>query len=157
MHRFYSIGLEKWFKAMIWSDKKQNNLLLCQNDVVMSFVEKVNQGESLASWLNWLTEPPAVCWSLIIIDLSAKWKGVFWTLPKAFWTGPPSCAVHSMRQKPNTVPEFGFTSKFHRFWFFANFSGSWEHMLTTKYHVYIWHASPQSSCRDNSQIWMWFK
>ena len=25
----------------------------------MSFVERVNQGESLASWLNWLTEPPA--------------------------------------------------------------------------------------------------
>ena len=24
----------------------------------MSFVESVNQGESLASWLNWLTEPP---------------------------------------------------------------------------------------------------
>ena len=29
-------------------------------------------------------------------DLSANWKGVFWTLPKAFRTGPPSCAVHSM-------------------------------------------------------------
>ena len=63
----------------------------------MSFVERVNQGESLASWFNWLTEPPAVCWSVIMGDLSANWKGVFWTLPKAFRTGPPSCAVYSMR------------------------------------------------------------
>ena len=41
----------------------------------MSFVEMVNQGESLASWLNWLTEPPAVCWSVIMGDLSASCKG----------------------------------------------------------------------------------
>ena len=41
----------------------------------MSFVERVNQGESLASWLNWLTEPPAVCWSVIVGDLSASCKG----------------------------------------------------------------------------------
>ena len=62
----------------------------------MSFVERVNQGESLASWLNWLNEPPAVCWSVILGDLSSSWKGVFWTLPEAFRTGPPSWAVHSM-------------------------------------------------------------
>ena len=30
----------------------------------MSFVERVNQGGSLVNWLNWLTEPPAVCWSV---------------------------------------------------------------------------------------------
>ena len=61
----------------------------------MSFVERVNQGESLASWLNWLTKPPAVCWSVIVGDLSPSWKGVYWTL-LAFRMGPPSCAVHSM-------------------------------------------------------------
>ena len=62
----------------------------------MSFVERVNQGESLTSWLNWLTEPPAVCWSMIMGDLSPSWKRVYWTLPEAFRTGPPSCAVRSM-------------------------------------------------------------
>ena len=41
----------------------------------MSFVERVNQGESLASWFKWLTEPPAVCWSVIMGDLSASCKG----------------------------------------------------------------------------------
>ena len=65
----------------------------------MSFVERVNQGESLASWLNWLTEPPAVSWSVIMGDLSAIWKGEIWTHPNAFRTGPGSCAVHSMCYK----------------------------------------------------------
>ena len=59
----------------------------------MSFVERVNQGESLASWL---TEPPAVSWSVIMGDLSAIWKGEIWTHPNAFRMGPGSCAVHSM-------------------------------------------------------------
>ena len=96
MHRFYFIGLEKWYKPMIWLDKNQNHLLLCQNDVVMSFVERVNQGEkSLASWLNWLTEPPAVCWSGIMGDLSASWKGVYWTLPETFIE---ICAKNSMEK-----------------------------------------------------------
>ena len=36
----------------------------------MFFVEMVKQGESLASWLNWLTETPAVCWSVIMGDLA---------------------------------------------------------------------------------------
>ena len=62
----------------------------------MSFMERVNQGESLASWLNWLTEPLVVCWSVIMGDLLPSWKGVYWTLPEAFRTGPPSCAVHCM-------------------------------------------------------------
>ena len=71
----------------------------------MSFVERVNQGETLASWLNWLTEPPAVCWSVIMGDLSASCKGENWALPKAFRTGPGSCAVHSMDRKhiPGTI------------------------------------------------------
>ena len=29
--------------------------------MVMSFVERVNQGESLASWLNWLSVSPLLC------------------------------------------------------------------------------------------------
>ena len=62
----------------------------------MSFVERVNQGESLVSGLNWLTEPPAVSWSVIMGHLSAIWEGEIWTHPNAFRTGPGSCAVHSM-------------------------------------------------------------
>ena len=67
-----------------------------QNDVVISFVERVNQGESLVNWLNWLTEHPAVCWSVIMGDLSPSSKGVYWTHPEAFRTGPPSCPVQGM-------------------------------------------------------------
>ena len=61
----------------------------------MFSVERVNQGGSLVSCLNRLTEPPAVCWSVIMGDLSPSWKGIYWTLPEAFRTGPPNCAVHS--------------------------------------------------------------
>ena len=61
----------------------------------MSFVERVDQGESLTSWLNWFTEPPAVRWSVIMGDVSPIWKEVYWTLPEALRTGPPGCAVHS--------------------------------------------------------------
>ena len=60
------------------------------------FCGKVNQGESLVSWLNWLTEPPAVCWSVIMGDLSPSCKGVYWSRPEAFRTGPPSCPVQGM-------------------------------------------------------------
>ena len=96
MHRFYSIGLKKWCKPTIWLDKNQNPLVYCQNDAIMSFVEWVNQGESLVSWVNWLTEPPAVCWSVIMGDLSPGPKGVYCTRQETFKTGPPSCAVQSM-------------------------------------------------------------
>ena len=30
-------------------------------------------------------------------------------------------------------------------------------MLDIEYHVYIWQVSPQLSCGDSCQIWMWFK
>ena len=62
----------------------------------MYFVERVNQGESLVNGLNWLTELPAVCWSVIMGELSPGLKGAYCTRPKAFKTGPPSCAVQSM-------------------------------------------------------------
>ena len=43
-----------------------------------------------------LLSPAAVCWSVITGDLSPSHKGVYWTRPEAFGTGPPSCAVNSM-------------------------------------------------------------
>ena len=30
-------------------------------------------------------------------------------------------------------------------------------MLAIEYHIYIWQVSPQLSCSDACQIWMWFK
>ena len=86
MHRYYPIWSGKWYKPMSWLNKNQNHLLWCQNDVVLSFVERVNQGESLVNWLNWITEPPAVCWSVIMGDLLPICKGIYWTSPEAFRT-----------------------------------------------------------------------
>ena len=62
----------------------------------MYFVERVYRGESLFNWLIWLTHPPAVCWSVIMGDTSPGQKGVFWTHPEAFRTGPPRCPVQGM-------------------------------------------------------------
>ena len=32
-----------------------------------------------------------------------------------------------------------------------------KHTLAIEYHLYIWQVSPQPSCGDTCQIWMWFK
>ena len=52
---------------------------------------------------------------------------------------------------------WGLLSQFPPFRYFPNFSGSWKHTLPIKYHVCIWQMSPQLSCGDTCQIWMWFK
>ena len=40
--------------------------------------------------------------------------------------------------------------------YFPNFSALSKHTLDIEYHVYIWQVSPQLSCGDTCQIWMWF-
>ena len=71
----------------------------CQKYVVVSFVEWVHQGESLVNWFNWLTEPPTVCWSVIMGDFSPSCKRVHWTRPEALRTGPPNCPVQGMNKR----------------------------------------------------------
>ena len=68
----------------------------------MSFVERVNQGESLASGLNWLTEPPAVSWSLIMGHLSAIWKRGNLDPSKCLQNGSRKlcCAQHALAKLP---------------------------------------------------------
>ena len=51
----------------------------------------------------------------------------------------------------------GLLSQFPPFRYFPNFSGWWKRTLAIEYHVYIWQVSPQLSCGDTCQIWMWFK
>ena len=41
------------------------------------------------------------------------------------------------------------------FRYFPIFSVLLNHMLAIEYHVYIWLVSPQLSCGDTRQIWMW--
>ena len=40
---------------------------------------------------------------------------------------------------------------------FSNFSSSPKYTLANEYHVHIWQVSPQLSCGDTCQIWMWCK
>ena len=39
---------------------------------------------------------------------------------------------------------------------FPNFSAFSKHWLLIEYHIHIWQVSPQLSCGDTCQIWMWF-
>ena len=41
--------------------------------------------------------------------------------------------------------------------FSPNLSALSKHTLDIKYHVYIWQVSPQLTCGDTWQIWMWFR
>ena len=41
------------------------------------------------------------------------------------------------------------------FCYFPNFSASLKYMVAMEYNVNIWHVSPQHSCGDTCQIWMW--
>ena len=52
---------------------------------------------------------------------------------------------------------WGLLSQFPLFRCFPNLSALWIHTLAIEYHVYIWQVSPQLSCGDTCQIWMWFK
>ena len=51
----------------------------------------------------------------------------------------------------------GLLSQFPPFRYFPIFSELSKHTLDIKYHVYIWQVSPQLSCGDTCQIWIWFK
>ena len=52
---------------------------------------------------------------------------------------------------------WGLLSQFPPFRYNANFSASPKYMLAIKYHGHIWQVSPQLSCGDICQIWMWYK
>ena len=52
---------------------------------------------------------------------------------------------------------WGLLSQFLPFRYFPNFSVLSKQTLAIEYHVYIWQVSPQLSCGDTCQIWMWFE
>ena len=52
---------------------------------------------------------------------------------------------------------WGLLSLFPLFRYFPDYSALWIHTLAIEYHIYIWQVSPQLSCADTCQIWMWLK
>ena len=52
---------------------------------------------------------------------------------------------------------WGLLSQFPPFRYFPNFSALSKQTLAIEYHVYISQVSPQLSCGDICQIWMWFE
>ena len=58
---------------------------------------------------------------------------------------------------PSVVQGWGLLSWFLPFCCFPNFPQLSKHTLAVEYHFYIWQVSPQLSCGETCQIWMWFK
>ena len=52
---------------------------------------------------------------------------------------------------------WGLLNQFPPLRYFPNFSALSKHPFVLEYHVYIWQVSPQLSCGDSCQIWMWLK
>ena len=52
---------------------------------------------------------------------------------------------------------WGLLSQFSPFRYFPHFPLLSKQKLAIEYHVYIWQVSPQLSCGDTCQIWMWFR
>ena len=55
------------------------------------------------------------------------------------------------------VQGWGLLIEFSRFRYFPHFLLLSKQTLAIEYHVYIWQVSPQLSCGDTCQIWMWFR
>ena len=74
----------------------------------------------------------------------------------------PQCVKPQVGQRANFdlirwILGWGLLSQFPPFRYFPKFSSLSKHTLTVKYRVYIWQVSPQLSCGDTCQIWMWFE
>ena len=78
-----------------------------------------------------------------------------------------SCRTNYTRQSIHWLDEgrlgfvesrqWGLLSQCPPFRYFPNFSALSKHTVAIAYHVYIWQVSPQLSCGDTWQIWMWLK
>ena len=62
-----------------------------------------------------------------------------------------------MRAWAKSLPGWGLLSQFSPFRYFPHFPLLSKQALTIEYRVYIWQVSPQLSCGDTCQIWMWFR
>ena len=52
---------------------------------------------------------------------------------------------------------WGLLNQFSPFRYFPHFPLLSKQTLAIEYRVYIWQVSPQLSCGDTCQIWMWFR
>ena len=55
------------------------------------------------------------------------------------------------------IQGWGLLNQFSPFRYFPHFPLLSKQTLAIEYHVYIWQVSPQLSCGDTCQIWMWFR
>ena len=64
---------------------------------------------------------------------------------------------HAMPPQQVRCQGWGLLRQFSPFCYFPKFSEWSKQCLAAWYHVHIWQVSPQLSCGDTWQIWMWLK
>ena len=64
---------------------------------------------------------------------------------------------NAIREHTRYALGWGLLSEFSPFRYFPHFPLLSKQTLAIEYHVYIWQVSPQLSCGDTCQIWMWFR
>ena len=69
----------------------------------------------------------------------------------------PSMSLRAGQCRQLTDLGWGLLSQFSPFRYFPHFPLLSKQTLAIEYHVYIWQVSPQLSCCDTCQIWMWFR
>ena len=77
-----------------------------------------------------------------------------------YGTSKPLCnaPTHSVLQRRKTTAlGWGLLSQFSPFRYFPHFPLLSKQTLAIEYHVYFWQVSPQLSCGDTCQKWMWFR
>ena len=97
-------------------------------------------------------------------NVSIWWRHPGMTM-LVLWHGNPFCItnVSSLPGEsitsgfPDKGPGVGVTKPISSVPLFSEILVMSEETLAIEYHVYIWQVSPQLSCGDICQIWMWFE
>ena len=66
-------------------------------------------------------------------------------------------ALIILRNRENNGAGVGVTKPIFSVPLFSTFPLLSKQTVAIEYHVYIWQVSPQLSCGDTCQIWMWFR
>ena len=77
--------------------------------------------------------------------------------PVCSFSFPLSATLVSQHVASSALQGWGLLSQFSPFRYFPHFPLLSKQTLAIEYRVHIWQVSPQLSCGDTCQIWMWFR
>ena len=117
--------------------------------------DEVELEDVSSSWISYITEslqshpnPASVLCLKSYATQTVSSQGQYVACDRA--TDGPTGAVPA-------IPGVGVTKPIFSFRYFPHFPLLSKQALAIEYRVYIWQVSPQLSCSDACQIWMWFR